>query len=89
GVRVRNNAIVQLLLDILGEPIMSSTLIMPNKNMPETEPDEIKKLLEKQVDLIIDGGHCGLEPTTVIDIMAEPPQVLRYGKGSVEATKIE
>ncbi len=89
GVRVPDNPIVQSLLEILGEPIMSSTLIMPGKNTPETEPDEIKRLLEQHVDLIIDGGHCGLEPTTVVDIMAEPPQILRHGKGNVEALEIE
>ncbi|MCK5877881.1 MAG: threonylcarbamoyl-AMP synthase, partial [Candidatus Marithrix sp.] len=82
GVRVPDNPITQLLLDKLGEPIMSSTLIMPGKNMPETEPDEIRKLLEKHVDLIIDSGNCGLEPTTVVDIMAESPQILRQGKGN-------
>ncbi len=84
GVRVPDNPIVQALLDTLGEPIMSSTLIMPGKNVPETEPDKITKLLEKYVDLIIDGGNCGLEPTTVINIMTEPPQILRHGKGNVE-----
>ena len=89
GVRVPNNPIVQSLLEILGEPIMSSTLIMPGKSTPETEPDEIKKLLEQHVDLIIDGGNCGLEPTTVVDIMEEPPQILRHGKGNVEALKIK
>ncbi|MDM8567530.1 L-threonylcarbamoyladenylate synthase [Candidatus Halobeggiatoa sp. HSG11] len=89
GVRVPDNAITQSLLDILGEPIMSSTLIMPGKDIPETEPDKITNLLEKHVDLIIDGGNCGLEPTTVVDIMNNPPQVLRHGKGNVEALKIE
>ncbi|MFK5969721.1 MAG: L-threonylcarbamoyladenylate synthase [Candidatus Marithrix sp.] len=89
GVRVPDNPIAQSLLEILGEPIMSSTLIMPGKDIPETEPDEIKKLLEQHVDLIIDGGHCGLEPTTVVDIMTEPPQILRHGKGNVEALEIE
>ena len=89
GVRVPDNPIAQSLLEILGEPIMSSTLIMPGKDIPETEPDVIKKLLEQHVDLIIDGGHCGLEPTTVVDIMAEPPQILRHGKGNVEALEIE
>ena len=89
GVRVPDNPIAQSLLEILGEPIMSSTLIMPGKNTPETEPDEIKKLLEQHVDLIIDGGNCGLEPTTVVDIMEEPPQILRHGKGNVEALKIK
>ncbi|HHB92152.1 MAG TPA: threonylcarbamoyl-AMP synthase [Thioploca sp.] len=88
GVRVPDNPIAQSLLETLGKPIMSSTLIMPGKDIPETEPDEIKNLLEQHVDLIIDGGHCGLEPTTVVDIMAEPPQILRHGKGNVKVFEI-
>ncbi|MFT5046455.1 MAG: tRNA threonylcarbamoyl adenosine modification protein (Sua5/YciO/YrdC/YwlC family), partial [Porticoccaceae bacterium] len=66
GIRIPNNAICQALLEELGEPLMSSTLIMPGKELPETDPDVIRELLEKHVDLIIDGGHCGFEPTTVL-----------------------
>lgn len=66
GIRVPDNAICQHLLDELGEPMMSSTLIMPDKELPETDGDEIRSLLEKHVDLIIDGGHCGYEPTSVL-----------------------
>lgn len=84
GLRVPDHAIARAILDVLGEPIMSSTLIMPGKDIPETEPDKIRELLEKHVDLIIDGGHCGFEATTVIDLTGETPQVLRQGKGSVE-----
>ncbi len=81
GLRVPDHAIVQAILSTLGEPIMSSTLIMPGKEIPETEPDTIRELLAKQVDMIIDGGHCGFEATTVVDMMTEPPQILRHGKG--------
>jgi len=81
GLRVPDHAIVQAILGTLGEPIMSSTLIMPGKEIPETEPDTIKELLAKQVDMIIDGGHCGFEATTVVDMMTDPPQILRHGKG--------
>lgn len=84
GLRVPDHAIVNALLEVLGEPIMSSTLIMPKKPMPETDPEAIQVLLEKQVDLIIDGGHCGFEPTTVIDLMEAVPQILRQGCGTAE-----
>jgi tRNA threonylcarbamoyl adenosine modification protein (Sua5/YciO/YrdC/YwlC family) len=84
GVRLPDHAVTRALLEVLGEPIMSSTLIMPGKEMPETDPDRIRELLEKHVDLIIDSGHCGLEPTTVVDMMTEPPQILRHGKGAVD-----
>lgn len=86
GLRIPDHIIAQAILGALSEPIMSSTLIMPNKEIPETEPEEIKELLEKQVDLIIDGGNCGFEPTTVIDLLEDTPQVLRYGKGVVQLT---
>ncbi|HEC84572.1 MAG: threonylcarbamoyl-AMP synthase [Candidatus Parabeggiatoa sp. nov. 2] len=89
GLRVPNHAIVQAILELLGEPIMSSTLIMPDKDMPETEPNTIRELLEKHVNLIIDGGLCGFEPTTVVDMMTEPPQILRHGKGPVDVFKTD
>lgn len=79
GIRIPDNAICQALLEELGEPLMSSTLIMPDKELPETEADDIRDLLEKHVDLIIDGGHCGFEPTSV----------LTFGDdGEIEATRI-
>jgi len=81
GLRVPDNAIVSLILEHLGEPIMSSTLILPNKDMPETDPDDINDYLGKLVDLIVDGGHCGFEPTTIIDLMEETPVLIRQGKG--------
>ncbi|KHD05459.1 hypothetical protein PN36_15410 [Candidatus Thiomargarita nelsonii] len=84
GLRVPDHAIVQAILGTLGEPIMSSTLIMPGKEIPETEPDTIRELLAKQVDMIIDGGHCGFEATTVVNMMTDPPQILRHGKGAFD-----
>ncbi len=89
GLRVPDHAIAKAILEVLGEPIMSSTLIMPNKNRPETDPEEIRELLGKQVDLIIDGGNCGFDPTTVVDMMIEPPQILREGKGPVDVFKTD
>jgi len=84
GIRVPENAICQALLSELGEPLMSSTLIMPGKELPETEPEEIRDLLEKQVDLIIDGGHCGLEPTSVL-VFNESGEIeaTRAGRGDL------
>ncbi len=81
GIRVVDNPIVRALLDELGQPIMSSTLIMPGQDMPETDPYEIRQLLEHQVDLVIDGGYCGFEPTTVINMVEKPPVIVRQGKG--------
>ncbi|MCW9014432.1 MAG: L-threonylcarbamoyladenylate synthase [Gammaproteobacteria bacterium] len=82
GIRVVDNVIVRSMLEELGQPIMSSTLIMPGKDMPETDPEEIRELLEHHVDLIIDGGYCGLEPTTVINMVESPPRLVREGKGT-------
>jgi tRNA threonylcarbamoyl adenosine modification protein (Sua5/YciO/YrdC/YwlC family) len=80
GIRVPDNLIVQAMLEELGEPLMSSTLIMPGEELPMTDPYEIQDVLGHTVDLIIDGGHCGMEPTSVI-IMEDPPAVARQGKG--------
>jgi len=85
GIRVPDHPIAQALLADLGQPLMSSTLILPGKDMPETEAEEIRERLERDVDLVIDGGHCGLEPTTVIDMSEGAPQVLRLGCGAVDS----
>ncbi|MEJ2590733.1 MAG: L-threonylcarbamoyladenylate synthase [Candidatus Thiodiazotropha sp.] len=81
GIRVPDNAIAHALLAELNEPIMSTTLIMPGEDMPLTDPYEMRDLLDHQVDLIIDGGYCGFEPTTVVVMTEEVPQVVRIGKG--------
>lgn len=83
GLRVPENAIVRALLDELNEPLMSVTLIMPNDSDPLIDPYEIRALLEHEVDLIIDGGFCGLEMTTVIDLADETPSLVRQGKGDI------
>ena len=83
GLRVPENAIARALLDELNEPLMSVTLIMPNDSDPLIDPYEIRALLEHEVDLIIDGGYCGLEMTTVIDLADEIPSLLRQGKGDL------
>ena len=84
GFRVPDNNIAAQILEELNEPIMSSTLIMPGNELPETDAYEIYELLEHQVDLVIDGGYCGIDPTTVVDVVHGEPEVLRYGKGDVE-----
>ncbi|AHF03998.1 translation factor Sua5 [Marichromatium purpuratum 984] len=81
GIRVPDNEICRALLGELDQPILSSTLIMPDDEHPLTDPYDMRELLDKHVDLVIDGDFCGLEPTTVIDMTAEPPEVVRQGKG--------
>jgi tRNA threonylcarbamoyl adenosine modification protein (Sua5/YciO/YrdC/YwlC family) len=81
GMRVPDNAIVRALLEELGEPLMSTTLILPGESNPETDPYEMRQSLEHAVDLIIDGGYGSLEPSTVIDLSEELPQVVRRGLG--------
>jgi tRNA threonylcarbamoyl adenosine modification protein (Sua5/YciO/YrdC/YwlC family) len=81
GLRVPAHPIVHALLDELGEPILSSTLLLFGEDVPLTEPWEIRDRLEHQVDLVIDGGACGLTPTTVVDLTSGGPQIVRYGKG--------
>jgi len=84
GVRIPENPIVASLLDCLGEPLMSTTLQLPGDDMPMTDPYEMRSLLGAHVDLIVDGGYCGLEPTTVIDLTEETYRVVREGKGLVD-----
>ena len=82
GLRVPDNAITQALLNELEAPLMSVTLIMPGDDYPLSDPYDIRTTLEHQVDLVIDGGYCGLEPTTVIDMSGDEIQLLRQGLGS-------
>jgi len=84
GVRIPDHAITLALLEELNEPLMSSTLILPGDEFPMTDPYQIRVYLEHQVDLIVDGGFSGHEPTTVVDLMDEHPVVLREGKGSID-----
>jgi len=84
GIRIPEHPITQALLEDLGEPIMSSTLLMPGDELPMTDCDEMAHRLRGEVDLIVDGGSCGIEPTTVIDLTGSFPVILREGKGSTE-----
>lgn len=83
GLRVPNHPVVQALLAALGEPLLTSTLLVPGEIEPPYDPYEIRSVLEHQVDLIIDGGYCGTEPTTVIDLSTEEMQIVRQGLGSL------
>ena len=81
GLRVPDNVIARELLGALGEPLMSVTLIMPGDEYPLIDPYDIRQTLEHDVDLVIDGGYCGMEPTTVIDLSGDAPELVREGKG--------
>ena len=83
GLRVPDNAIAAALLADLGEPLMSVTLIMPGDEFPLTDPYDIRETLEHEVDLVIDGGYCGMEPTTVVDLADDRSVILRAGRGDV------
>lgn len=81
GLRVPDNPIALALLEALGEPLMSSSLLLPGHTLPLSDPEDIRDALDNQLELIIDGGNCGFEPTTVVDLTGPLPQVTRQGKG--------
>lgn len=84
GLRIPKHQITLDLLEALGEPLMSVTLILPDETLPLTDPEVIRDRLGKQVDLIIDGGACNLEPTTVVSLENDQVEVLRVGLGDPE-----
>ena len=81
GVRITDNAVTQALLKSLGEPLLSSTLTLPGDEDPMTQGWEIRDRLDHAVDAIIDAGDCSIEPTTVVDLSGDEPEVLRVGAG--------
>jgi len=83
GIRIPDNAVALALAAELGEPIMSVTLLLPGDEYPPTDPYEIRQILEHDVDLVIDGGYCGLEATSVVELLGDVPLVTRRGKGDV------
>lgn len=83
GIRIPDNVITQALLTELNEPLMSVTLILPGDDFPLNDPDIIYDRLQRQVDMIVDGGFCDLEPTSVIDMTTDIPEIIRQGKGDV------
>lgn len=84
GVRLPAHRVVKDLLAELGEPLLSSSLIMPGETEPLTDTDEIRQRLEHSVDLVIESGHCGVVPSTVVDLTGPVPVILREGVGRVD-----
>lgn len=89
GLRVPDHPVVAALLTELDEPILSMTLSFQGEEQPLNDPDEINQRLGKLVDLIIEAGYCGLEPTTVVDLSAGEPELVRRGLGDVQALGLE
>ena len=83
GLRVPDHPVVLALLAALDEPLLSSTLILPGDELPLADADEIRARLEKQLDAVIDAGHCGIEMTTVINLTGDQPELVRAGRGSL------
>lgn len=81
GVRIPDNKVVQALLAALGEPLLSSTLLLPDQEVPLTDGWEIKERLDNEVDAVIDSGDCGVEPTTVVDFSSGSAEIVRRGMG--------
>lgn len=81
GVRIPDHIVPRMLLAELGEPLMSSTLLLPGEAVPLNDGREIRERLEHQIDAVLDSGSCGLNPTTVVDLSVTPPVVLRQGLG--------
>ncbi len=84
GIRIPDNPITLALLSALGEPMTSISLLLPGEDLPETDPEMIREKIDKQVELIIDGGAGGLDFTTVIDLTEKEPAIIREGKGATE-----
>jgi tRNA threonylcarbamoyl adenosine modification protein (Sua5/YciO/YrdC/YwlC family) len=82
GLRVPEHTVAQALLAELGEPLLSSTLMLPGDELPLNDPEEIRERLERRIELVIDGGPCGIVPTTVVDLTGDVPVIARVGKGS-------
>jgi tRNA threonylcarbamoyl adenosine modification protein (Sua5/YciO/YrdC/YwlC family) len=89
GLRVPDHPVVSALLNELGEPILSSTLILPGEELPAPTVEEIREELDYHVDMIVDSGSCGLEMTTVIDLTSDAPGLIRAGKGSLQPFGLE
>ena len=85
GLRVPDNRIALALMEEMGQPLLGTTLILPGDEDPLTDPDEICERLKSQIDLVIDGGACSLVPTTVIDLSADEPVLVRQGRGDASA----
>jgi tRNA threonylcarbamoyl adenosine modification protein (Sua5/YciO/YrdC/YwlC family) len=81
GVRIPDHVVARTLIGELGEPLVSSTLLLPGQETPLTQGWEIKELLDHTIDAVIDSGECGTEPTTVVDFSDDEPEIIRQGAG--------
>ncbi len=84
GVRMPDNRVAQALIESLGEPILSSSLLLPGQDVHGMEIEELAEVLEPHIDVFIDAGPCGVDPTTVVSMLDQPFEVLRYGSGPVD-----
>jgi tRNA threonylcarbamoyl adenosine modification protein (Sua5/YciO/YrdC/YwlC family) len=89
GVRIPDHPVALALLEELGEPLISSTLILPNEELAMNDAEQIRDLLQHQIELVVDGGAVGFDPTTVIDLTTDTPVVVRFGKGDASPFLIE
>jgi len=87
GVRVPDHPVAQALLAELGEPLLSATLVLPGDEHPLNDAEEIRSRLERQIEAVLDSGACGIEPSTVVDMTGPVPEIVRIGKGTVEAVQ--
>jgi tRNA threonylcarbamoyl adenosine modification protein (Sua5/YciO/YrdC/YwlC family) len=85
GIRVPDHPVAQGLLEVLGQPLISTTLLLPGDELPRTDGAEIRERLEHDVDLVIDSGDAGIEPTTIVDLTAREAVLIRRGRGPIEA----
>lgn len=83
GLRVPDHPVVSALLEALGEPLLGSTLLLPGEELPLTDAEDIRERLQHELDLVIDAGHCGTQPTSVIDLSSGVPELVRAGAGDV------
>jgi tRNA threonylcarbamoyl adenosine modification protein (Sua5/YciO/YrdC/YwlC family) len=89
GLRIPDNALVQALLQELDEPLLTSTLLLPDEEAPLTDPADIRERLERQLDLVIESGHCGREVTTVVNLSTGTPELVRAGCGPLGPLGLE
>jgi len=85
GIRVPDHPVAQGLLEVLGQPLISTTLLLPGDELPRTDGAEIRERLEHDVDLVLDSGDAGIEPTTIVDLTARDAVLIRRGRGPIEA----
>jgi len=88
GIRIPEHPVVAALLAELNEPLLSTTAILPDDENPVSDGEELRARVEHDVDLVLDSGSCGLEPTTVVDLTGKQPEVVRKGRGSVEIPEL-